>query len=896
MTRAFAVPLQMLCLLLLPLHKAATQSALADSAKQLAQRGDSSYRLGSPAGYRAAMSLWRRAAEAYRRLGDVAGEAALQRLLGNVFKDQLGELDSAIAHQRRALELWQSVDNRFETGRALFNLGNLYFQTGNWDPGLDHVQRARALAKQSGFVEMEAYAFGSLGYMHSQRGNTAEALANFREALRLIRLVGNPSSEGWDLTHLAGLFSSAGEFDSALDYLSTARALQQSVDDRAALASTLSDLAYVFSMLGRPDSANVLLNTALRLADSSSAVSAKAWILMNLGFEALLLDHADSAVAFLRAAIAFDRSVNDRTAESISHEGLGMVYLKAGLPDSAVLSFRRSIVLSQALQGVSGGGSALGDLGDAFAALKMPDSALAYYKESIKRVRESVGRLQGVELQRLAEWHQHAAKPDLRTALAYYDSAAAVRSSGSRRTGGEPNRLSFFEQGIDLFEKWSLAWLAGVPGRGERATTVAALAASERGRAQALLDLMRDTSRTTGPGADLEDEGNRLIEVLHRRNSAGLIYELTSDTLITWAVGAAGDVAVFRAPIRRDTLTALVRRSRASLQIDQTVDLVALRGSPLEPAVEESADRTIRTRVWEDDLAQLARVLLPTSFLARLKPNSEVVIVPQGTLALVPFAALPVGTTAEPFGALAAIRYAPSLATLAQAEARPAITNGPTRSSVLSNSLVVGNPAMPMVRLATGEKARLPDLRGAEAESRSVAARLGTVALIGPAATESAVHRLLPSAPVIHIASHGFAYSVEARARSSFLALAPDSSNDGLLTVAELLSDSEPRLVADLVVLSACQTGLGNLKQAEGTIGLQRAFLAKGARSVLVSLWSISDEVTRRLMDGFYRHWLDDPDHPSKAEALRRSQEEIRRTPGSEHPRYWAGFQLVGGN
>jgi CHAT domain-containing protein len=108
------------------------------------------------------------------------------------------------------------------------------------------------------------------------------------------------------------------------------------------------------------------------------------------------------------------------------------------------------------------------------------------------------------------------------------------------------------------------------------------------------------------------------------------------------------------------------------------------------------------------------------------------------------------------------------------------------------------------------------------------------------------------------------------------------------------VDDPALALRADLVVLSACQRSLGNLTQAEGTVGLQRAFLAKGARSVLVSLWSVDDEATRLLMESFYGHWLGDEDRPSKAEALRRAQAEVRRTPSFEDPRYWAAFQLVG--
>ena len=115
-----------------------------------------------------------------------------------------------------------------------------------------------------------------------------------------------------------------------------------------------------------------------------------------------------------------------------------------------------------------------------------------------------------------------------------------------------------------------------------------------------------------------------------------------------------------------------------------------------------------------------------------------------------------------------------------------------------------------------------------------------------------------------------------------------------MFSVGEILDDASLRLAADLVVLSACQTGLGDLKEAEGTIGLPRAFLAKGARSVLVSLWSVSDEATRLLMERFYTHWLDDVDAPTKAQALQRASADVRATDGFEHPRFWAAFQVIG--
>lgn len=98
-------------------------------------------------------------------------------------------------------------------------------------------------------------------------------------------------------------------------------------------------------------------------------------------------------------------------------------------------------------------------------------------------------------------------------------------------------------------------------------------------------------------------------------------------------------------------------------------------------------------------------------------------------------------------------------------------------------------------------------------------------------------------------------------------------------------------LKADLVALSACQTGLGRVA-GEGVLGLSRAFMFAGARTVLVSHWSISDHATTSLMTGFYRRYL--ADGMGKAQALQQSMTELSRQRGFEHPRFWAPLFLVG--
>jgi CHAT domain-containing protein len=286
---------------------------------------------------------------------------------------------------------------------------------------------------------------------------------------------------------------------------------------------------------------------------------------------------------------------------------------------------------------------------------------------------------------------------------------------------------------------------------------------------------------------------------------------------------------------------------------------------------------------WTRAAETLSRLLLPDEIGRWLPTGSTLTIVPHGPLGLVPFAALPFG--GELLGARFGVNYAPSLATLIAAEERR-----PARVS--DAPLVVGNPLMPSATLA-GEVLALRPLPGAESEARWVSNLLRTEALLGGDATEEAVAARLPAATLIHLATHGYAYGSDARVRESFVALAPGAGQDGVLTLGEIL-DALPPLRAELVVLSACQTGLGDLRFAEGVVGLQRGLLARGARSVLVSLWNVDDDATAELMRGFYLHWTEDRDQPSKAEALRRAQAEVRAMPGFEHPRFWAAFQLVG--
>lgn len=206
---------------------------------------------------------------------------------------------------------------------------------------------------------------------------------------------------------------------------------------------------------------------------------------------------------------------------------------------------------------------------------------------------------------------------------------------------------------------------------------------------------------------------------------------------------------------------------------------------------------------------------------------------------------------------------------------------------------------MPSIRSIPDEAPTpLSPLPGAEKEAIAIANILGTQAIVGKDATERSIAQQMRSARIIHLATHGLLNEIQDRDSGvpGAIALAPDrtppnstdsgnAAGDGLLTSGEILN---LKLNAELVVLSACNTGRGKIS-GDGVLGLSRSFIAAGVSSIVVSLWFVPDAPTAELMTEFYRQLQQNSD---KAVALRQAMlATMRRHP---QPTNWAAFTLIG--
>lgn len=868
----------------------------ADSMETLFRQGVEAYNQGSRDGQERAIQLWLRATSLARGEGKPKDEGVMLNYIGTAH-ERLGRLDSALVYFRASLAILRAVRDRAGEGKTLNDIGLVHSESGRPDSALVYYGQALVIRRDAADSAGEGQTLNNIGAVHHRLGRPDSAFAYYRQALAIRRQVRDRRGEGTTLQNIGLVHAESGRPDSALAYYRQALAIQHEVRNRRGEGTTLNNIGLVHGELGRPDSALVYYRRALTIRREVGDPAGEGTTLNNIGLVYLALGRPDSALAHFRQALAISRTVRDRAGEGTTLTNIGYVHGALGHRDSALADFRQALAIARDVRDRVGEGTTLNNMGLVHSESGHPDSALALYREALairRKVEDRAG--ERATLRNIAWLHRYAlSPPDLFTAVAYYDSAAAAVVAVGAHSGGEANRVSYAEQQVGLFEGWTLAWLARAPEVGRSPSALAALAAAERGRAQSLLELLRRSSNDATSGRDLVAEGTDLLAAGVSGGAAVLSYLITADTVVLWFALPGHDVEVLRRAVPRDTMAEAVRSLRAALGVGEAArDRVALRGgASLEADALGVGVRPVRAGSLAVLSRTLAGWLLPPELDRRLDAVQELVIIPHGVLGLVPFAVLPVDAGGTPLGSRYALRYAPSLAVLEEVEGRPGLPAGATRAAALRQALVVGNPTMPKMS-SLGDAFELKPLPGAETEGRWVADRLGAVALTGAQASEADVRRRLPGAPVVHLATHGYAYATEARARLSFVALAPSTGHDGFLTVGEVLDDPALKLSADLVVLSACQTGLGDLKQAEGTVGLQRAFLAKGARSVLVSLWNVSDESTALLMEGFYTHWLTDPDHPSKAEALRRAQEAVRARPEFRDAKFWAAFQLVG--
>jgi CHAT domain-containing protein len=291
-----------------------------------------------------------------------------------------------------------------------------------------------------------------------------------------------------------------------------------------------------------------------------------------------------------------------------------------------------------------------------------------------------------------------------------------------------------------------------------------------------------------------------------------------------------------------------------------------------------------------------------------LASSRKLIIVPDGTLAYLPFEALPVASEGGRMTAAAryllerfSVSYAPSATALAAIKA-----NRKERASQAKSLIAFGDPVYDPRQSEEDKSAalnlpsrdergfsfkRLPHTRTEVNDIASLFRKSAQQIYLGQEAREQNVKQaILAQYRYVHFAAHGLIDEQRPQRSGIVLSTGGDEKEDGVLQMSEVV---RLKLNADLVTLSACSTGLGKLINGEGIIGLTRSFFYAGASSVVISLWNVNDLATAELMKAFYQNLNRGA---AKDEALRQAKLALMKSPNRawKHPYFWASFVLMG--
>lgn len=913
--------------------------------------------LGEP---RRALALYEQSLRIALEAGDGLGEAETRNNLGLVWS-QLGDGHKAIELYQEALRLWRAAGGSpNQEAVTLFNLGLAYREAGDPARALPCFTRALELHRLTGKLSSQALCLIQIGTGRAEEGDAPAALELLAQALEMARAAADPNAEAEALHNLAYIHLGRSELQKAVELYSEALGLFRRMGDRFQEGKMLSALGGTYVYLGDVDKALDCYNSALTIFTEVGNQAWRAFALRDIGWIHDTRQEPGIALEHYLQAEEISREIKNLPAEATTLHGLGRALIALGRPDEAIQRLEKAIALYEQTANAIGRIGALAELGrawqahgDLVRAADCLDRALALSRERKTLVAEALAQ---AAIARLEE--RRGRIPEAVRAL---DEALRIVESVRSRVASQRLRVSFFasrREDYELAVDLQMRLAERSPGL---AHIEAALAASERARARALLDLLaegridvrqwiapelkrRETeiaerivwlqtqllddlagrSRGSSRAGSLEEELARAEEEREQ-----LEWEIRREHPRYAAVRLPVPLPAARIRELPDEQTAFLEYSVGR---DASFLFVITRGGlsawRLPPAAElEDLVTAVRQGLQTPGRLSYARFVAAAQKLhgiliapaaAVLRDKSQLIISPDGPLLLLPFETLLTGPPPQQserlWGSLPylilerSITYVPSASVLV--ELRDSRTAEPAPAPGSKQLVGFGDPAYklngaeafvqeeapagPVVRAL--QRAGLPYPRRLPASRREL---LNIAAFYPPAevalyldsdATEENVKEnpLLSSAQRLHFAVHGFVN--ESHPELSGLMLAPGngSRQDGLLQVYEIFN---LQIQANLVVLSACDTALGQNVRGEGLIGVTRAFLYAGATSILVSLWQVADESTVDLMTRFYRDLDKTRD---KAEALRRSKLELIRGQQYDHPFYWAPFVLIG--
>jgi CHAT domain-containing protein/tetratricopeptide (TPR) repeat protein len=874
-----------------------------------------------------ALRYFRAALTASRRGGHRHGEAQSLNNTGEAY-NALGDMRASLGECLKSLDIWRELKDRQGQALALLNVGYAHSSLSNIQDATDSLKQSLNLWRGIRNPWGTAHALTALGHLKSKLGEKQEALDLYRQATPLFRTMGDKVGTAFVLNGMGYVYDELGEKESALDYHNEALQLFHAADYRDGEAGALLRLGEVY--YSKKDNLKALefFRQALAVYRDLSFKLYESYVLRDIGMVYEALGDREKALSHYRRALATNRIGGDRRWQAHTLNNIAHVYETGGDRRKALGYHERALALNRATGDRFGAAATIYNI----ARLKRDAGQLEEAREHSREVLEMAESLridvtsQTLRASYFASAHQYyelyvdvLMRLHERRPTAGFDAAAFEASERARarslvetlkevqaniRQGADPALLE--RQRVLQRELSAKAERRMQLTDGEEAQSLA----REIDRLTIEYDQIGSQIKSASPNyaSLVQPQPLGLKEIQQQVLEEDVLlleYFLGEERSYLWAVTKNGITA--HALPRRAEVEDSARRLYQVLITKQST-------GGASPASQTSPEDEYRREAGE-----LSRVVLGP--VAGQLSARRLLVVADGALQYIPFQALtsPLvpGQTGEapPLMLTHEIINQPSASSLAilrgavgqrePARKSVAIFADPVFEKDDPRVLQTGGTEELTERLPAAELTRavrdmdiggnVPRLLASQEEAEAIAASVpggDAFKATGFEASRSTVMSAnLGQYRIVHFATHGLLDNRHPELSGVVLSLFDEQGapQDGFLQLHDIYN---LKLPVDVVVLSACNTGLGKDVRGEGLIGLTRGFMYAGAASVVASLWQVNDEATAELMGHFYKAMLTDKLAPSAA--LREAQIAMWKQRRWRSPYFWAAFTLQG--
>lgn len=812
--------------------------------------------------YEDALKLLSLLKQSYSGAKQYLGEAQQLMEMGNINLKRLNNYFRAEQLYRQAVEKYRQANDKVGMANATIAVALARRALGDLEGALKILNEVQKAAADLNEPALQAKVNTELGNTYWFRGQYQDAFQWVLQSNRIAEKLGKPFQLNVNYQLEGLIYWELNQYERAHESLDEAMKYAREAEDRLEIATAWNNKGLIYRRQGKLTQALDCFNQALTIDTKLATRWGEAYDYRNLGVTFRLMGQLEKSAEHINRAITLSRAIGDDINRAKAYNDLGDTLLEMRRYDEAKNSFDDALKLGQERFIRDVVWRAQYGLGRLEIARGRKAEALEYLKQAIAVVEAVRGELKVDELKN----GYLSNKMDL-----YDDIVTLLVDMGRPEEAFEYSERSRARNFIDIFANQAFelrdpeqrrlynqqqAMLVKMREKEDEISDTVDAATLKKLNAE-LTQLKRDYSKLLLDIRLQHPELSSFVEVsvitlpdlykLLDPEVALVVYYTTKERTFVWLI-YNGTVKLTTVAMGRDQLAQTIGTFREKIQLRD--DLQDVR----------RMSKGIYDRVLQPIVQQLD---------ARVK---NVGIVPHGPFHYLSFASLWGYRNDRYLIEKYALFYSPSASVLQQT-----LKGAPAEKKRELNVLAVGNPDV-------GTPAY--DLPFAEKEVESIKRDFVKVTeLTGEHATETWVKANLGRFQIIHFASHGEFDAVAPLL--SALKLTPDAKSDGNLRVEELTGI---KLNAVLVTLSACQSGLGELKTGDELVSLARAFVYAGTRSILSTLWRVDDVSTAILIKHFYRNYVELP----AAESLRLAQLRVLNDGQHAHPMYWAGVTLTG--